>query len=93
MLIFLSDGTGYFVGANFGPYWETPITWYVQNNVLTILEPNESRCQLKPPTRVLSKALIEIKEDVIVPCMSGNELHFTGLYNAAFGLDFFPLHS
>ena len=79
MLVLCSDGTGAFAEANFGPYHETPITWYVEHDVLTICTDRNTICH--DPIRY--------ERDVIVPCMSGEEKHFSALMNAAYGFDFY----
>ena len=78
-LILCSDGTGAFAEANMGPYWETPITWYLEDDVLTIC----SDCM------TIYHSKIQYERDVIVPCMSGEERHFTGLMKAAYGLRYY----
>ena len=79
MLVLMSDGTGAFAEANMSPYWVTHITWYIENDILTIQTDDCSICH-RP---------ICYQLDVVVPCMSDKERHFTALMGAAYGLDYY----
>ena len=78
-LVLHSDGTGFFAEANMSPYWETPITWYIEGGDLTICSDDRTLCH----------APLQYEPDVIVPCMSREERHFSGLLNAAYGLNYY----
>jgi hypothetical protein len=81
MLVLCSDGTGAFAEANMGPYWESPINWYVENDILTIFTDDNAICH----------APIKYERDVVVPSMlrDEEENRFTGLLKAAYGRDFY----
>jgi len=79
MLVLCSDGTGAYAEANFSPYWETPITWYVEDDILTICSDHSTLCHIP----------IKYERDIIVPCMSKEEKHFTGLMDAAYEHNFY----
>jgi hypothetical protein len=77
IIVFQSDGTGMFATNNFGCYDSNCITWRIENDILSI-QRNDSDTKTFP---------VIIEKDVIVPCMSGNEYHFTairGIYNLDF---------
>ena len=79
MMILKSNGTGLFAEANMGPYFGTLITWYVENDILFINTIDRNIC----------KKEIVYTPDVIVPCMSREERHFTELLTGAYGLKFY----
>ena len=79
VLILCSDGTGVFAEANMGPYCSELISWYVEDDILTIYSNYFALCH-NP---------IHYERDIVVPCMSIAEKHFTGLIGAACGLDFY----
>jgi hypothetical protein len=79
MLVLLPDGTGFVAEANCGPYYRTPIAWFVEFNILTISNAE----------RVLSHKPVHIEKDVVIPCYSNEEKHFTALCDVVYGLDFY----
>jgi len=80
MLVLSSDGTGAFAEANMGPYFETPISWYLEDDILTICTDGSTICH----------AHINYNRKVHIPCMgSKRKKFFTGLLGAAYGLNFY----
>jgi len=59
MLVLSSDGTGAFAEANMGPYFGMPISWYLEDDILTICTNDSTICH-NP---------INYNKKVHVPCM------------------------
>ena len=78
-MVLKPDGSGIFAEANMGPYYSTRINWYVEDDILFINTDCGNICSSQ----------IKYTPDMIVPCMSGKECHFTELSAGAHELPYY----